>query len=271
MHAVKPPVLHTGGRRRGTADGAGDSMEIRSDTPENMTFEIPTRETRWTVLAAVMIASMVALSTVAAGAATAAAADADDGADTDLEMTVDAPNSIETTGSSTFDVTVNTADGEPATTDVVFEISGEGIQEEVTASTDDTGSVTFTAEGIALSEGEYEWTVTAGDEERSGTLTVTGTADDGATDDTADNDTEAAGNDTAGNNTTASENDTAADNTTDNDSEVADNDTEAAGNDSETADNDSETEEDESVPGFGIAGTLSALVAGTLLLIRQRS
>lgn len=247
--------------------------------PENMTFELPTRETRWTVLAAVIIASMVALSTVAAGAATAAAADTDDGADTDLEMTVDAPSSIETTGSSTFDVTVNTADGEPATTDVVFEISGEGIQEEVTASTDDTGSVTFTAEGIALSEGEYEWTVTAGDEERSGTLTVTDSADDGATNDTAaDDDTESADNDTTDNNTTASENDTAADNTTDNDSEVADNDTEAAGNDSEaagndseTADNDSETEEDESVPGFGIAGTLSALVAGTLLLIRQRS
>lgn len=230
-----------------------------------MTFETPTRETRWTVLAAVMIVSMIALSTVAAGAATAAAADTDDGADTDLEVTVEAPGSIATTESATFDVTVTTADGEPATTDVVFEISGEAVQEEVTASTDDTGSVTFTAEGITLSEGDYEWTVTAGDEERSGTLTVTDTADDSATDETAaDGDTKAAPNETADNDTTASENDTAVDNT-------ADDDTEAADNDATAADNDSETEEDESVPGFGIGGALSAVLAGTLLLVRQRS
>ncbi|SIS10315.1 PGF-CTERM sorting domain-containing protein [Natronorubrum thiooxidans] len=200
-----------------------------------MTFEPATRATRWTVLAAVMIVSMVALSTVAAGAATAAAAD-DGGADSDLEMTVDAPNSITTTESATFDVTVTTSDGEPATTDVVFEISGEEVQEELTASTDDTGAVTFTAEGIALSEGDYEWTVTAGGEIRSGTLTVTDTADDGA----ADDDTEAADNDTAE-------------------------------NDTEAADNDSETKEDEPVPGFGIGGALSALLAGTLLLVRRRS
>ncbi|ADB59212.1 hypothetical protein Htur_0311 [Haloterrigena turkmenica DSM 5511] len=252
-----------------------------------------------------MIVSMVALSTVAAGAATAAAANADDGADTDLEVTVDAPDSVATTEASTFDVTVTTADGEPAETDVVFEINGEEIQEEVTASTDDTGSVTFTAEGIALPEGDYEWTVTAGDEERSGTLTVTDTADDGATNETGATDTEAADDDTeaAGNDTTASENDTATDDTAvDNDTEVAgndtttsendtaaDNDTEpadndtttsendgatddtAADNDTESADNDSETEEDESVPGFGIGGALSAVLAGTLLLARQRS
>ncbi|WP_226377583.1 PGF-CTERM sorting domain-containing protein [Haloterrigena turkmenica] len=249
---------------------------------------------------------MVALSTVAAGAATAAAADADDGADTDLEVTVDAPDLVATTEASTFDVTVTTADGEPAETDVVFEISGEDVQKEVTASTDDTGSVTFTAEGIALPEGDYEWTVTAGDEERSGTLTVTDTADDGATNETATNDTETVDNgainetaandtetvdngatnetaandtDTADNDTTASENDTATDETAvDNDTEAVDNDTTASENDTatadddtEAADNDSETEEDESVPGFGIGGALSAVLAGTLLLVRRRS
>ncbi|WP_239641835.1 PGF-CTERM sorting domain-containing protein [Haloterrigena salina] len=198
-------------------------------------------------------------------------------------------------------MTVTTSDGEPATTTVVFEINGEEIQEEVTASTDDTGSVTFTAEGIALPEGDYEWTITAGDEERSGTLTVTDTADDGATDGTAaDGDTETDDDDTtvsendatadetanntttddaevAENDTTVSENGTAVDDTTaGNDSEAADNETTASENETgtdDTADNDSETEEEEeeSVPGFGVGGALSAVVAGTLLLARRRS
>ncbi|QFU84122.1 PGF-CTERM sorting domain-containing protein [Natronorubrum aibiense] len=234
-----------------------------------------------------MIVSMVALSTVAAGAATAAAAD-DGSADSDLEMTVDAPDSIATTESATFDVTVTTSDGEPATTDVVFEISGEEVEEELTASTDDTGAATFTVKGIALSEGDYEWTVTAGGEIQSGTLTVTDSADDGAADDagaddsaaaaendtadadTAENDTTAADNDTAANNSTTDA-DTAADNSTADEDTAADNDTEATEDDTAAAENDSETEEDEPMPGFGVGGALSALLAGTLLFVRRRS
>ncbi|ELY42692.1 PGF-CTERM sorting domain-containing protein [Natronorubrum bangense] len=252
-----------------------------------MTFETATRETRWTVLVtAAMIVSMVALSTVAAGAAAAGVADADGDADSDLEVTVDAPNSIAATEAATFDVTVTTTDGEPATTDVVFEISGDEMQEEVVGSTDDAGAVTFTAEGIALSEGDYEWTVTASDEDRTGTLTVTDATDDGATDDAAaDNDsTTAADNDTAiasesvENDTTADNDTTDADDPVENDTATADDSAENETTDADTAaendtaaDNDSETEEDEPMPGFGIGAAFVALLAGTVLAVQRRS
>jgi PGF-CTERM protein len=237
------------------------------------------------VMAMLMVVSVIAMSTVVAGAAAASASNTDVSPNDNLELSVDGSDSVDSNGSAEFDATLINSGDEETTVEVIFEIEGEEVLEEATVSPDDTESVTFVVEGYAFDEGEYDWAVTAGDEETSGVLTV---SDDEASDDEDADDENA---DDEGTDEEVGDDGDADDEGTDEgvgDEEDADDegtdegvgddeDADDEGTDDEESDEgvgddetgDDEADEEDSMPGFGVGIALFALLAAVLLTFRR--
>ncbi|WP_245724248.1 PGF-CTERM sorting domain-containing protein [Natronorubrum texcoconense] len=238
-----------------------------------------------------LIVSIVALSAVAAGAAPVAAT-TDESAD-DFEVTVDGPEAIGSDESAEFHVTVTTPDGEAAATDVVFEIGADEVIEEVTANTDGEGGATFVVESFALTDGEYEWSVSAENAQANGALTVGDVADENANgDDAGDDDTDADENgaddgetdddDADGADESGADDDDADDaenGADDDDADDAENgaddddadDAESGTDDADGMADSADDADDEGMPGFGVGIALVALLASAVLALRRRS
>ncbi|WP_306061805.1 PGF-CTERM sorting domain-containing protein [Natronococcus wangiae] len=240
------------------------------------------------VVTVLLIASAVAMSAVAAGAATASASNSNESANDELELSVDGTDSIATDESAAFNATVTNSGDEEVTIDVVFEIDGEPVREEVTVGPDDTESVTFTAEGYVFDEGEYDWTITADGEEDSGVLTVTDDADEESADENTDeNGADEEGDEEAADDENASEEDAGEENASEeNDGEENASEEENAdeegdeeageegandeASDDPAADDEGGDEGDDGMPGFGVGVALSALLAVALLTLRRQ-
>ena len=94
------------------------------------------------------------------------------------ELSVEAPGEVELGDDAEFEITVENRHVDDLETTIAIEIGNETIEEDVTVAGNDAETATIAVAADDLGEGDHEWTVTAGDHEDSGTLTVVDPATD---------------------------------------------------------------------------------------------
>ncbi|WP_237076837.1 DUF7827 domain-containing protein [Natrialba magadii] len=160
-----------------------------------------------------------------------------------ITVDADAPSDAEVGEDVTLDVTISNTGGTSDEVDIGVVIAGENV-DEVTTELESEGTWSNSYEFTADSEGDVEWSVTAGDyDEESGVTTFSD--DDKSDDDKSDDDK----SDDDG-----ADDDGAADDGADDDGET----------------DDGETDDDGS-PGFGVAVALAALLGAAMLALRKQN